>query len=84
MTASNGFFDLKSDNDQEKLKGLLENYDGISSVKEEEGLLIAVLTKDISATEINEYLFKNKISLSHLVKRKLSLEQQFLTLTNDK
>ena len=84
LTASNGFFDLKSDNDQEKLKGLLENYDGISSVKEEEGLLIAVLTKDISATEINEYLFKNKISLSHLVKRKLSLEQQFLTLTNDK
>jgi ABC-2 type transport system ATP-binding protein len=84
MTSSNGFFDLKSDNDQEKLKGLLENYDGISSVKEEEGLLIAVLTKDISATEINEYLFKNKISLSHLVKRKLSLEQQFLTLTNDK
>lgn len=84
MTASNGFFDLKSDNDQEKLKELLENYDGISSVKEEEGLLIAVLSKDISATEINEYLFKNKISLSHLVKRKLSLEQQFLTLTNDK
>ena len=84
MTASNGFFDLKSDNDQEKLKGLLENYDGISSVKEEEGLLIAVLSKDISATEMNEYLFKNKISLSHLVKRKLSLEQQFLTLTNDK
>lgn len=84
MTASNGFFDLKSDNDQEKLKGLLENYDGISSVKEEEGLLIAVLSKDISATEMNEYLFKNKISLSHLVKRKLSLEQQFLTLTNSK
>jgi ABC-2 type transport system ATP-binding protein len=84
MTASNGFFDLKSDTDQEKLKQLLESYDGIASVKEEEGLLIAVLSKDISAVEINEYLFKNGISLSHLVKRKPSLEQQFLLLTNNK
>lgn len=83
MTASNGFFDLKSDTNQEKLKQLLENYEGISSVKEEEGILIAVLSKDISASEINEYLFKNGISLSHLVKRKPSLEQQFLTLTNN-
>ncbi len=84
MTASNGFFDLKSDTDQDKLKQLLQSYDGISSVKEEEGILIAVLSKDISASEINEYLFKNGISLSHLVKRKPSLEQQFLTLTNNK
>ena len=85
MTASNGFFDLKTDGDEEKLKSLLENFDGISSIsKDADGKLIAVLNREISATEINAYLFKNEIVLSHLVKRKPSLEQQFLSLTNNK
>ena len=85
MTASNGFFDLKTDGDQEKLKSLLETFDGISSIsKDIDGKLIAVLNREISATEINTYLFKNNIVLSHLVKRKPSLEQQFLSLTNNK
>jgi ABC-2 type transport system ATP-binding protein len=83
MTASNGFFDVKTEGNQDKLKELLENYDGISSVKYEEEILIAVLNKDISASEINQYLFNNGIVLSHLVKRKPSLEQQFLLLTNN-
>lgn len=84
MTASNGFFDLKTEENEEKLQELLENYDGFSSVKKEEDLLVATMSKDISASEINAYLFKNGITLSHLVKRKPSLEQQFLTLTNNK
>ena len=33
--------------------------------------------------QLNQYLFKNGIILTHLVKRKPSLEQQFLTLTNN-
>ena len=83
MTASNGFFDVKVEGNQDILKELLENYDGISSVKYEGEILIAVLNKDISASEINQYLFNNGIVLSHLVKRKPSLEQQFLLLTNN-
>lgn len=84
MTASNGFFDLKTETNQDKLKKILRNFDGISSINEEDGLITATLSKDVSPTEMNQFLFKNGIVLSHLVKRLPSLEQQFLTLTNDK
>ena len=84
MTASHGLFELKVATDSDKLMEILSNYDGISSLKNEEELIIATLNKQISASEINNYLFKNGIILSHLVKRKPSLEQQFLTLTNNK
>ncbi len=81
MTASKGFFDLYTENQQDKLKELLNQHDAIVSVKKENEILIATLKKDLSATDLNAYLFKNGIILSHLVKRKPSLEQQFLTLT---
>ncbi|PHR72149.1 MAG: ABC transporter ATP-binding protein [Lutibacter sp.] len=84
ITASHGFFDLKAETSQDKLKELLTSFDGIASTKEEGDIIIATLNKDITASEMNEYLFKNGIVLSHLVKRKPSLEQQFLTLTNNK
>jgi len=84
MTASHGLFELKVEGDSEKLIELLSNFDGIASTKFDEETIIATLNKPISASEINSYLFKNNITLSHLVKRKPSLEQQFLTLTNNK
>ena len=84
MTASKGFFELNAETELEKLKELLASHNAIGSVKEEQGKLIAMLTDDLSASELNSYLFKNGITLSHLVKRKPSLEQQFLTLTNHK
>jgi len=85
MTASMGFFDLKSESQNETLKELLEKFDGISSISEGlDGMLVATLNRDISAAEMNQYLFDNGIVLSHLAKRKPSLEQQFLKLTNDK
>jgi ABC-2 type transport system ATP-binding protein len=83
MTASNGLFELNTDNDFAKLKELLENHNSISTVKEENGKLIATLQEEMSATEINAFLYKNGITLSHLVKRMPTLEQQFLTLTNN-
>ena len=49
-----------------------------------DGKLIATLNRNVTAKEMNEFLFDKGIILSHLVKRKPSLEQQFLTLTNDK
>jgi ABC-2 type transport system ATP-binding protein len=36
----------------------------------------------MDAETINEYLFEKGLSLSYLVKRKASLEEQFLQLTN--
>ena len=83
MTASNGLFELKVDENEEQLTQLLEKHEAISSVKKEEETLIATLNKEMSASEMNAYSFKNGITLSHLVKRKPSLEQQFLSLTEN-
>ena len=82
MTASNGIFELQADN-QEILTQLLENHPAIGNIKQENGILIANLDSELSASEINTFLFNKGISLSHLVKRKPSLEQQFLDLTNN-
>ncbi len=82
MTASYGLFELKVDNDNSKLLELLSKFEGIASIKTEDDKVIATLNKPVSASELNTFLFNNGITLSHLVKRKQSLEQQFLTLTN--
>lgn len=84
ITSSHGFFDLKVEENQGKLIDILTSFEGIASVKEEGDMVIATLDKDITAAVMNELLFKNGIILTHLVKRKPSLEQQFLTLTNNK
>lgn len=84
MIASHGLFELKVEENSAELLELLSNFDGIASTKMEDEIIIATLNKPISSSEINSYLFKNNITLSHLVKRKPSLEQQFLTLTNNK
>jgi ABC-2 type transport system ATP-binding protein len=84
MTASKGLFELKTINDKIKLLTLLKQHHSIGAVKEEGEFIIAYLTEEMDATEINTFLFKNGIAVSHLVKRKPSLEQQFLDLTNIK
>ena len=83
MTASNGFFEIKVETNEEKLLRLLEAHPTIGNVKKEGELIMATLDETISATDFNTYLFDNGIVLSHLVKRKPSLEQQFLDLTNN-
>ena len=83
MTASKGFFELNTESQKGKLIEILNNHQSISTVKEEDEKLIAMLQEELTATDLNAYLFKNGITLSHLVKRMPSLEQQFLTLTNN-
>ena len=83
MTASNGLLELKVDVNEEKLIELLETHEAISKVAKEQETVIATLGKEITATEINKFLFEKGFVLSHLVKRKPSLEQQFLDLTNN-
>jgi len=82
MTASHGIIELSTKNTNNELFKALKNYEGIDSVKEENGVIFLKLSKDLSAAEINKYLMEKDIALSHLVKRKPTLEQQFLTLTN--
>ena len=83
MTASKGFFELNTENQKGKLIEILNSHPAISTVNPEENKLIAMLQEELTATDLNAYLFKNGITLSHLVKRMPSLEQQFLTLTNN-
>lgn len=84
MTASNGLFELKVEGDDSNLVKLLESHSSIGSVKKEGELITATLNHPISATEMNQHLFNSGVVVSHLVKRKPSLEQQFLDLTNNK
>jgi len=80
MTASYGWIDVKS-NDMVKLKAMMVAFNGVESVTIEKELLIAKLNEDVSTSKINEFAFKNGIVLTHLVKRKPSLENKFLDLT---
>jgi ABC-2 type transport system ATP-binding protein len=83
MTASNGLLELRIDEREDELVALLNNHNAISTITKDHETLIATLSREISATEINKYLFENGFILSHLIKRKPSLEQQFLDLTNN-
>ena len=82
MIENNSFFELKSE-DKEQLKLALQNHPSIEKIEEEEGKVLVYLKQDIAAKELNSYLFEQKIVLEHLVKRKNSLEEQFLELTKN-
>jgi ABC-2 type transport system ATP-binding protein len=80
MNTSHGFFIIRS-NDMIALKGVLEDQSFIGNVKEDGENFIAYLNEPIEATALNQLLYNNGIVLSHLIKRKESLEEQFLELT---
>lgn len=81
MTASHGFLTLKSEN-MDALEMALKENPIFGNIKKEGEFLIVYLNEPIDASEVNQFLFNKGISLSHLVKRKESLEEQFLELTN--
>lgn len=82
MINSHGFFELKADKIEE-LKSILEEDDTFGNVKIEDDLITAFLNEPLSASDFNALMFKKNIVLSHLVKRKESLEEQFLQLTDN-
>jgi ABC-2 type transport system ATP-binding protein len=82
MIENNSFFELKSNNSQQ-LKLVLQNHPSVEKIVDEEEKVLVFLKQDIAAQELNSYLFENKIVLEHLVKRKNSLEEQFLELTKN-
>jgi ABC-2 type transport system ATP-binding protein len=83
MTASHGLLELKVDKNEDELISFLKNHEAILKVSKDHETIIATLSKKFSATDINIELFNKGFVLSHLVKRKPSLEQQFLDLTNN-
>ncbi len=82
INANHGFFELKSKN-KDLLIEILNSHPKIGKVsKKEEDIVMAILNEPMEAESINEYLFEKGVSLSYLVKRRESLEEQFLQLTN--
>ena len=82
MMASHGFFELKS-SDNAKLVAFLENNNSFSKIENENGLITAFLNEEMSSEVLNRSLMEQGIVLSHLVQRKESLEEQFLTMTKN-
>jgi len=82
MVASHGFMILQG-NDQHLLMETLENMNAFSSIKTEGDLLIAYLKQPLDAAALNRQLFEKGIVLSHLEKKKESLEDQFLQITKN-
>lgn len=79
MTATKGYFILQSSNMTE-LKHELEKMHEFSEIKTEDNKLIASIEQDIAAEELNKHLQSKGVYLSHLIKQKESLEEQFLEL----
>ncbi|GAA4281248.1 ABC transporter ATP-binding protein [Gaetbulibacter aestuarii] len=82
MVSSHGFFELKT-TQQTELIALLEKNKAFGSIKTQGDLITAFLNEPMKSDELNSFLFKNNIVLSHLVQRKESLEEQFLKLTDN-
>lgn len=82
MTNNEDFFELNSDNNT-NLKTVLLTHTAVKEVVAEDGKLLVYLNNPLEASELNRFLFEKNISLNHLLKRKHSLEEQFLELTNN-
>lgn len=82
MLASHGFFELRT-TDMKGLKKVLSKHASFGNIVGGNGTLTAYLKEEMDAEELNKMLFKEGIVLSHLVKRRESLEEQFLTLTKN-
>ena len=81
MSNSEDFFELNS-NDIQVLKSTLNSHPSIQKVVEENGKIVAYFKTAVEASDLNRYLFEKGIAVNHLIKRKRSLEEQFLELTN--
>jgi ABC-2 type transport system ATP-binding protein len=81
MNASFGYLETSASS-KEKLMSFLKELDFIDKYDElDSGLVKIFLSKDMDAGEFNTLCFERGITLTHLVKRKESLEEQFLQLT---
>ena len=82
ISANEGYFELCAD-DNQALKDAVASHPAIDKVVEENGKILVYLNRDATASDLNRYLFEKNILLNHLVKKKNSLEEQFLELTKN-
>ena len=82
MSANEGFFELQAD-DVEHLITVMKTHPAAKHVVNEDGKILVYLKDNLEAKELNRFLFEKNVVLNHLVKRKNSLEEQFLELTKN-
>jgi ABC-2 type transport system ATP-binding protein len=81
MTNDDSFFEVQAEN-QEALYAVLLKNTNINKIEVSEDHKLLVYPKsEMDASDLNRYLFDQGICIQHLVKRKNSLEEQFITLT---
>ena len=80
MAANDTFFELEAD-DNQNLMEVLKAHFATTKIICEQGKVLVYLKENLEARELNRFLFEKNIVLNHLVKRKSSLEEQFLKLT---
>ena len=81
MSNKNQFFELQSDNNQ-ALEIVLNQHPNVEKIEIVDDKLLCYVNADIQAADLNKFLVAKSIFVSHLVKRKHSLEEQFLELTS--
>ncbi len=69
--------------DNDKLQFTLQNIDFISNVKSDGDILTANIKAEKTTYDLNMILIKSEIIVTHLARRKQSLEKQFLELLNE-
>ena len=82
MNQNHGVIYCNAD-DRKGLINFLENQSYTSNVKEEIDGVKVFLKDTIDTAQLNKEAFQSGISLSHLVHKKQSLEDQFIELTNN-
>lgn len=81
MLATEGFFELQAANIDDLIQAVSQHH-AVDTIEVQDGKILLYLKASLEAGELNEYLFNKNIVLTHLLKRKISLEEQFLKLTN--
>jgi ABC-2 type transport system ATP-binding protein len=80
ISQSFGYFELKAKK-LDELKQFLKIIDQVDRIEEEKDGIKVFLKSELDSEELSEKLAKAQIFVSHLAKKKPSLEDQFLTLT---
>ena len=82
MTNKSGYFEMVYSDNTLLKKIIIETFE-TEKIDEQDGKVIVYFKETISGEKINKNLSEKGVFLSHLVNKKVSLEEQFLKLTNN-
>lgn len=82
MTNKSGYFEMVC-SDNTLLKKIIIEIFETEKIDDQDGKVIVYFKETISGEKINKNLSEKGVFLSHLVNKKVSLEEQFLKLTNN-